>query len=397
MLVSGSWDGTARIWNVATGTCLATLDNHENGVSVVGLPPPPPAVPIGNDGGATTIAESPSSLRGRLATTSAGVAANNTIRNHRVRLWDIVLPTPSSPVASSVICRRTVSNDHDGPIRAVDYDPETHVIVTASNDGTVKVRDGDTAECIATLTHPAMVRGVGGGGQQQQPPLLLDVAVLGGGKYAATAEDGTVVIWSSTHGSGTTAGSSAAEAAAVTEPQVLEQPGSVWTIIPLPNGDVATGCQDGTVRIYTLSDDRKANADDIAALADVVAATKTKTSGGPSAEEVAVLPKWELAALNQGRSDQQIQMFNKGGIAIAAQWSATSGTWIEVGEATGTNENAGEIDGVSYDHVFPIEIDAVGGGVRSLKIGYNNGENPFVVAQKFIDDNELPQYHLASG
>mmetsp|Transcript_27865 Transcript_27865/g.61085 ORF Transcript_27865/g.61085 Transcript_27865/m.61085 type:complete len:469 (+) Transcript_27865:140-1546(+) len=236
LLASGSWDGTARIWNVATGTCLATLDNHENGVSVVGLPPPPPAVPTGNDGGADT-AESPSSsssLRGRLATTSAGVAANNTIRNHRVRLWDITLPTPSSPVASSVICRRTVSNDHDGPIRAVDYDPETHVIVTASNDGTVKVRDGDTAECIATLTHPAMVRGVGGGGQQQQPPLLLDVAVLGGGKYAATAEDGTVVIWSSSHG--TTTASSAAVAAAVTEPQVLEQPGSVWTIIPLPNG-----------------------------------------------------------------------------------------------------------------------------------------------------------------
>mmetsp|Transcript_20504 Transcript_20504/g.45636 ORF Transcript_20504/g.45636 Transcript_20504/m.45636 type:complete len:81 (+) Transcript_20504:334-576(+) len=34
----------------AGGTCLATLDNHENGVSVVGLPPPPAS----NDGGADT-------------------------------------------------------------------------------------------------------------------------------------------------------------------------------------------------------------------------------------------------------------------------------------------------------------------------------------------------------
>mmetsp|Transcript_27863 Transcript_27863/g.61074 ORF Transcript_27863/g.61074 Transcript_27863/m.61074 type:complete len:251 (+) Transcript_27863:140-892(+) len=50
LLVSGSWDGTARLWNVATGTCVATLDNHENGVSVVGLPPPPAS----NDGGADT-------------------------------------------------------------------------------------------------------------------------------------------------------------------------------------------------------------------------------------------------------------------------------------------------------------------------------------------------------
>mmetsp|Transcript_36250 Transcript_36250/g.73700 ORF Transcript_36250/g.73700 Transcript_36250/m.73700 type:complete len:128 (-) Transcript_36250:146-529(-) len=88
---------------LVTGTSLATLDNHENGVSVVGLPPPPPAVPIGNDGGATTIAESPSSLRGRLATTSAGVAANNTIRDHRVRLWDITLPTLSCIVSGGII------------------------------------------------------------------------------------------------------------------------------------------------------------------------------------------------------------------------------------------------------------------------------------------------------
>jgi phospholipase A-2-activating protein len=39
-----------------------------------------------------------------------------------------------------------------------------------------------------------------------------------------------------------------------------------------------------------------------------------------------------------------VQMFRKNGVAIAAQWSATSGTWIEVGEVTGTS-NAGTIDG----------------------------------------------------
>ena len=89
-------------------------------------------------------------------------------------------------------------------------------------------------------------------------------------------------------------------------------------------------------------------------------------------------------------------MFNKDGRAIAAQWSASGGTWIEIGEVTGTNENAGTVDGVSYDHVFPIEVeDPATGGVRKLQIGYNNGENQFVVAQRFIDANELPQYHLA--
>ena len=90
-----------------------------------------------------------------------------------------------------------------------------------------------------------------------------------------------------------------------------------------------------------------------------------------------------------------MQVFNKNGKAIAAQWSVSSGTWIEVGEVTGSNENAGTIDGVTYDHVFPIEIDVASGGVAKMQIGYNNGNNPFVVAQKFIDDYQLDQGYLA--
>ena len=81
--------------------------------------------------------------------------------------------------------------------------------------------------------------------------------------------------------------------------------------------------------------------------------------------------------------------------AIAAQWSQVSSTWIEVGEVLSTRDasSSGTIDGVSYNYVFPIEIETRG-GVQTLKIGYNDGENAFVVAQAFIDKYELPQYHL---
>lgn len=61
--------------------------------------------------------------------------------------------------------------------------------------------------------------------------------------------------------------------------------------------------------------------------------------------------------------------------------------------STRDTSNSGTIDGVSYTHVFPIEFEA-SGGVHTLKIGYNDGDNPFVVAQAFIDKHELPQYHL---
>ena len=37
-LLSGAWDGTARVWNIIDGTCLLTLGGHENGVCVCGLP-----------------------------------------------------------------------------------------------------------------------------------------------------------------------------------------------------------------------------------------------------------------------------------------------------------------------------------------------------------------------
>lgn len=57
--------------------------------------------------------------------------------------------------------------------------------------------------------------------------------------------------------------------------------------------------------------------------------------------------------------------------------------------------DGGLVDGESYDRVYPIEVEGVGGTVRKLQIGYNIGQNPFVAAQNFIDKNELPQTYLA--
>ncbi|KAL9186417.1 hypothetical protein ACHAXT_005655 [Thalassiosira profunda] len=126
-------------------------------------------------------------------------------------------------------------------------------------------------------------------------------------------------------------------------------------------------------------------------------------STGPSADEIAKYPKWELNALHRSRTEGDVQVFNEGdvrvfnkdGKAIAAQWSAASRTWIEVGEVTGANANAGTLNGQRYDHVLPIEIDVRGGGVQTLQVGYNNGENPVVTAQAFIDDHMLDQNYLA--
>ena len=47
-------------------------------------------------------------------------------------------------------------------------------------------------------------------------------------------------------------------------------------------------------------------------------------------------------------------------------------------------------EGVEYDHVFHIDIDE---GVV-LKLPYNNGQDPFRVAQDFIYKHQLPQDYL---
>lgn len=55
-------------------------------------------------------------------------------------------------------------------------------------------------------------------------------------------------------------------------------------------------------------------------------------SQGPSAVEIAALPKWEARHATLGKSEGQVQVFQRAGKAIAAQWSVASSIWIEVGE-----------------------------------------------------------------
>uniref|UniRef100_A0A7S2ULF7 Phospholipase A-2-activating protein n=1 Tax=Attheya septentrionalis TaxID=420275 RepID=A0A7S2ULF7_9STRA len=367
-LVSGSWDGTAKLWKWTDSTIstvipmlLTTLEGHENTVSVCALPPDSSAGSSFSSG-----------RRARLCTGSAGIAEGNVIRDHSVRVWDVLLSQDGRAATATLVHR--VANDHDGPIRDMAFDVDANVVVTCSNDGTIKLRNPDTGTTVSTYTTTFL----------SSPPMLLSVICLGQGKYVSTSEDGNAHFWDTATGS----------------TQVIGHPNTVWKALALPNtnGDFCTACHDGSVRIFTKDVLRAASTEEQVAFQKEVELARQKTQSGPSQEEIAKLPKWELNALQQGRSEGMVQVFNKGGKAIAAQWSAASSTWIEVGEVTGmggTSENAGSINGVQYDHVLPIEIDLPSGGLSNLQIGYNAGQNPFVVAQAFIDEHMLDQNYLA--
>jgi phospholipase A-2-activating protein len=228
--------------------------------------------------------------------------------------------------------------------------------------------------------------------------MLLSLCIVGNDDSSnskavvAGAEDGTVIIWDIS--------SSSSSNRSV---QIVPHPGCVWGVsnIGTTNNnnspsttDFVTVCHDGHVRIFTRVLSKMASDTTLSSFQTAVSSAQASRSTGPSVDEIAKLPQWEMNTLTQGRSDGQVQVFQRDGKAIAAQWSTVSRTWIEVGEVTGSNVNAGSINGIHYDHVFPIEIDMPGGGVQTLQIGYNNGDNPFVTAQSFIDTHTLNQGYL---
>ena len=336
LLLSGSWDGSAKLWNVSSGECVATLPNHENSVCVLGL--------------STT----------KIVTGSAGIAQGMTgIKDHTIRIWE-------TNIDGSVDLISQVANDHMGPIRDLAYDYDTNTLLSCSNDGTVKVRDENTGECLVTLDC------------QNPDSILLCVEYLGNGRILATSENGYVYLWQHQR-----------------LVQTIPHPSCVWKVIS-SNKEFVTACQDGFARLFTMDNAKVASEDKLLAFA--TESDKSKKAGGPSAEEIAKLPKWEMNQLTVGRSEGQVQIFNKDGIAIAAQWSAASKTWIEVGQVMGSKDDTTTttLNGVEYDFVFPIDVDLPdGSGTTRLQIGYNHGDNPFVVAQQFIDQHQLSQSYLS--
>lgn len=98
-LLSGSWDGTARVWDLQTKECMHVLPEHENGVCVLGLP------------------------NGTIVTGSTGRQVGNAVVDFKLRFWTHFALT------------KTIT-DHNGPVRQLALVPEIG-FVSCSNDGYV--------------------------------------------------------------------------------------------------------------------------------------------------------------------------------------------------------------------------------------------------------------------
>lgn len=200
-------------------------------------------------------------------------------------------------------------------------------------------------------------------------------------ELVSCGEDGSVVVWNSS-----------LEAA-----QIIPHPCSVWCALAIPetDGDFITGSHDGMIRMFSRNPLWTGSSIAIQLdqqLESACAQAQDRRKSGPSAEELAKCPLWSNRGNRAGRNEGDVCVFNKDGKMIAAQWAAVSGAWIEVGEVTGSSDD-GTVNGVKYDHVMPVEMETPN-GVMTLSLGYSNGENPFVAAKRFIDENQLGQQYL---
>jgi WD40 repeat protein len=192
LLATASRDRTARVWDPATGDCLHTLTGHTESVGGVAF-----------------------SLDGHLLATAGGP-------DRTARLWD--------PATGD--CLHTLS--HVKRVWDVAFSPDGRLLATASGDKRTRLWDPATGKRLRTLTgHTGYVLGHTG--------YVLGVAFSPDGQLLATASaDRTARVWDPA----TTACLRA----------LTGHAGGVWGVAFSPDGQLlATASDDGTARLWALT------------------------------------------------------------------------------------------------------------------------------------------------
>ncbi|SGZ24603.1 BQ5605_C023g09734 [Microbotryum silenes-dioicae] len=344
-LISGSWDKTAKVWKDFQLTY--TLQGHEQSVWAV--------LALEGDGDDLVL---------------TGAADN------LVKLWK----------GSTAI--RTYRG-HTQAVRALARLSSTtgggDLFASAGNDASIRLWSLTSGETVHTLYgHDSFIYSLS--------PIPDEV----GGGLISGGEDRTMRIWRATDGH--------------CEQTIVIPAVSVWTVKVLPDGDIAAGSSDGLVRVFTRNEERVADAETLKSFDDAVSKAAVNSS------QIGDIEKDNLPGLealgSPGRKDGQVIMVKAPNGTVEAhsvsgqtdslgliktdpqsssckQWSNATGTWTKIGEVTGGVSQAQKqmYEGVEYDYVFDVDF---ADGAPKLKLPYNNGQNAYDAAQKFLIKHELP-------
>ncbi|KAH6607043.1 PFU-domain-containing protein [Trichoderma cornu-damae] len=331
-LVSGGWDGQARVWNSSTWETELMLGGHEGGAvwSVVAIDE-------------TTVV--------------TGCADKN------IRVFDLGRPAGGEVMPTTTIYTPDV-------VRALCKVPKGHPsgadIVSASNDGTLRLWKLSGQQVGELHGHESFVYSLAG---------------LPSGELVSSGEDRTVRIWR---------GSECVQT--ITHPAISVWA----VAANAETGDIITGASDGIARIFTRRPEATADHAVLKGFQDSVKASAIPQQqlGGVNKEKLPG-PEF-LASKAGTKEGQVQMIKESDGSVTAHTWSTAQHQWINVGtvvDAVGSTGRKVEHDGQSYDYVFDVDIED---GKPALKLPYNLSENPFDRATKFLNDNELPLSYLDS-
>lgn len=320
-----------EVWDISTGTLLKTYIGHEHVVWSA------------------------------VATQAGGIVSAS--GDKRVGVWN------SSG-------QKTFVSGHTDVVRSCTI-LEGGMFATGSADNTICIRDlqGNVIRtlvghehfifCVASGTR--LTSNIDGDGS------FSHELVCRGDLIASCSEDCTVRVWQQSHDYESTS---------------INVPTTPWSCCFMPNGDIAVGLADSTIRIFTTDETRVASAEDLALYNAEVSARRVPMEQ----VDVSKFPHESCLSQPGSKDGQQKIVRNDAGGADAYSWSAAEGAWQKIGEVTGRAAGTKtEFEGKQYDHVLPV---AMGDGAPSLKIAFNDNDDATAVAQAFIRRHGLQSYGL---
>eukprot|EP01029_Cantina_marsupialis_P024093 TRINITY_DN6116_c0_g1_i1.p1 TRINITY_DN6116_c0_g1~~TRINITY_DN6116_c0_g1_i1.p1 ORF type:complete len:741 (+),score=174.72 TRINITY_DN6116_c0_g1_i1:195-2417(+) len=321
-LISGSWDGNAKVWNILLGSCLETLESEENGVSCCSLP------------------------GGEIVTGTTG--RKNQYDQHvdyKIRIWRNNVTTETL-------------TDHTHAVRDVATFGDLG-FVSVSNDGSIVLRTS-TGEICQSMMNPLTAGGT--------PAFCFKVLVSNLDNAIITAnEDCTVRIYR--HGN---------------LDQTIEVPGVPWCLSEMENGDLLIGCGHrkrssiGHVYIFSRSKpESDSNSEVLSRFMEDMASATAKTEKSESGDEIPILGDYSNRTNIPGRKDQIARFRMEGHQVMICMYDESAGTWSDIGTE------------VVYDFVREVAVDS-DTGINNLTLRFNRGDDPVMVATKFLMDNQLP-------
>jgi phospholipase A-2-activating protein len=240
-----------------------------------------------------------------------------TLVGHEAAVWAVAtVPGPDHKI---------LTGSADKTIRLwVDYQPVLHFLghtdcvralavidsdrfLSGSNDASIRMWSISKGETLETF--------------YGHSNFIYSICLLPGeGNFVSVGEDRTLRVWKKNE-----------------TKQVIFHPATcVWSVTTFKNGDIATGCSDGTVRVFTSDPARMGSPEVLTAFEEEVAKSVVAAQQELGGMKVSELPGPE-ALLTEGKEDGATIMVREGDKIGCFSWSVGEQKWTKIGDVVGAS------------------------------------------------------------